>query len=205
MAAIYVDGIKTSCMAIGGGGTQVVEKTYAKFNGHGIRLPFSINSDYKITVVFNQQSYTSAENIIGNAREFDDGDPSYSQLTIYNNKYYSSIGSSEDYFGTWSSGEHTYVNNNGNNHNEFDGVEVQSYTPKDLSSYFYTIGIRGAGSITIVSYIKSYKIESISTGDIICELVPCLFDGTVACLYDKVNKIFYYPEGLTVMDTIPTT
>ena len=181
------------------GGNLITIKNYAKFNGNGLELPFTINSDYKVTVEFNQQTYDDTENIIGQTGNYID----QSQLTIYSHKYYTAVGNGETNFGTWSAGEHIFVTNNGNNHNEFDGVEVTNYTPVTVN-YYYTIGKR-YGAHYLSSYIKHYKIESISTGNVICDIRPCLFDDTVACLYDSVNKRFYYVEGLTVMDTIPTT
>ena len=180
----------------------IQHKNYAKFNGtEGIKLPFTLNSDYKVTVDFYQTEYTSAENIIGN-----DVSTSYSHLTPYSGGYWASLGQSENLIPnlTWSSGEHIWITNNGNNKNEFDGVEVQDYTPTTASGAHYTIGIRSSSSI-IRSYVKYYKIESISTGDVICELYPCLYDNVTPCLYDTVNKRFYYAEGLTVMDTIPSS
>ena len=200
MPAVYVNGVKTSCVAIVGG-TQVEEKTYAKFDGKGINLPYKLNGDYQITVNFYESTYNSDASIIGNSNG-----PSYSHLTPYNNKYYSSSGTSENNFGSWSAGEHTFITNYNGSKNILDGVEVSGYSPHGDNTYVYSVGCRGGeGSHGYSGYLKSYKIESISTGDVICELVPCLFDNMTPCLYDKANKKFYYPEGLTVMDEIPTT
>ena len=179
----------------------IVLKNYAKFDGsQGIILPWKLNADYKVEVTFYQTEYVQAENIIGNTVG-----ASYSHLTPYQGGYWSSLGSDEGFIPnlSWSAGEHTYITNNGNNHNEFDGVEVQAYTPTTKDGY-YTIGIRANTSI-IRSYIKSYKIYSISQGTLLHELVPCLYDGTVTCLYDKVGKMFFYNGIEAVMDTIPTT
>lgn len=177
-----------------------VIKTYAKFDGsQGIRLPWKINADYKVEVTFYQTEYTDTENIIGNTIS-----GSYSHLSPYQGGYWSSSGSSEGLISNlnWSAGEHTYITNNGNGYNEFDGVEVQSYTPTNADGY-YTIGER-TGTLIIRSYIKSYKIYSISQGTLLHELVPCLYDGEVPCLYDKVGKMFFYNGIDSVMDTIPT-
>ena len=182
----------------GGGDSPIHYKNYAKFNGYGLQLPYTINADYKITVEFYQTTYSNNESIIGNI-----SGSSYVHLTPYSNSYYTSTGSSEEHFGTWSAGEHIFVCNNGNNHNEFDGVEVTSYTPTTNSTKL-TIGERNTAN-PCYSYIKRYKIESISTGNKICELIPCLYDNVTPCLYDTVNKKFYYPEDLQVMDEIPTT
>ena len=173
-------------------------KTYAKFNGYGLELPYTINADYKITVEFYQTTYSNNENIIGNI-----AGSSYVHLTPYSNSYYTSNGSSEDHFGTWSAGDHIFVCNNGNDHNEFDEVEVTSYTPTTNSTKL-TIGKRNTAN-PCYSYIKHYKIESISTGDVICDIKPCLIGNIVHGLYDTINERFYYVEDLQVMDTIPTS
>lgn len=179
----------------------IIFKNYAKFDGsQGIILPWKLNSDYKIEVTFYQTDYTNGESIIGNTVG-----ASYSHLTLYQSGYWASSGESEALIPNlnWSAGEHTFITNNGNNHNEFDGVEVQAYTPTTIDGY-YTIGIRTSTSV-IQSYIKSYKIYSISQGILLHELVPCLYDGTVPCLYDKIGKMFFYNGIEAVMDTIPTT
>ena len=179
----------------------IVFKNYAKFDGtQGIILPFNINGDYKVTVCFYETNYSNDSAVIGNT----DG-ASFSHLTEYSDSWYTSFGTGEQNFGSWVGNvEHTYITNNGNGKNEFDGVEVTNYDPTTTYAA-YTIGCRGQYSNLYNGYIKSYKIESISTGDSICELKPCLFDNEVPCFYDTVNKKFYYADGLTVMDTIPTT
>ena len=185
----------------GEGESPILFKNYAKFDGsQGIILPWKINADYKVEVTFYQTTYTDAENIIGNT-----SGAVYSHLTPYQGGYWSSLGSNEGLIPnlSWSAGEHTYITNNGNGYNEFDGVEVQSYTPTTINGY-YTIGERASTSI-IRSYIKSYKIYSISQGTLLHELVPCLYDGVTPCLYDKVGKMFFCNGIESVMDTIPTT
>ena len=165
---------------------------YAKFDGtQGITLPWTLNEDYKVEVVFMQTEYTSAENIIGNSIG-----ASYSQLTVYENKYYVSQGTYETSFGTWSAGEHIFVTNNGNGYNEFDGVEVQSYVPTTGNNTYYTIGIR-SGAVTICSYIKSYRIYSLSENKLLHELLPVLYGGQTPYLYDTVDKVFYSSSGIS--------
>lgn len=184
----------------GGGESPIVFKNYAKFDGsQGIILPWKVNADYKVEVTFYQTTYTDAENIIGNT-----SGAVYSHLTPYQGGYWSSLGSNEGLIPnlSWSAGEHTYITNNGNGYNEFDGVEVQSYTPTSINGY-YTIGERASTSI-IRSYIKSYKIYSISQGTLLHELVPCLYDGVASCLHDKIGKMFFCNGIESVMDTIPT-
>lgn len=174
-------------------------KTYAKFtNGTGFKLPYKVNSDYKITVIFNQTVFTQDEPILDTAYN----SPYYVRLVTYNNLYWSSSGTSQNGWGSWSAGEHTFVNNV-NSKNIFDGNEVQNYTPTD-ANYYLTIGKvseTAARQITSNTYYKLFKIESISTGDVICELKPAM-DGTTACFYDTVNDTIYTANGLVVSDDI---
>ena len=175
----------------------LVYKNYAKFNGEGIILPWKLNSDYKIEVVFYETTYRNDACIIGNSYT-----STRSHLTEYSNKYYTSTGSSEGNFGTWSSGEHTFINNNGNNHNEFDGVEVTNYTPATDSGVSYTIGCRvNLTSNAYYGWIKSYKIYSISNGTLLHDLRPAEVLNQ-ACLFDVVEKRAYYANNLQAVDTI---
>ena len=182
----------------------IVFKNYAKFDGTGILLPYTINSDYKVTVEFYETEYGANSSIIGNS--YSTGSY-YSHLTKYNNNWYASQGTSDYLLTSWTGNVlHKFVNNNGNSQNVLDDNITMAYTPTTENSIYYMIGCRE--SLTgwgYSGYIKSYKIESISTGDAICELKPCLYDNVTPCLYDTVNKKFYYADGLTVMDTIPTT
>ena len=55
-------------------------KTYVKFNGQGIVLPWAVNSDYKVEVVFYEYNYVANTAIIGNTNGANN-----SHLTSYNN------------------------------------------------------------------------------------------------------------------------
>lgn len=185
-------------------GSSLVFKNYAKFNGSGILLPYTINADYKVTVEFYETEYGTNSSIIGNNNS---NGSYYSHLTKYNNNFYASKGSVDYLFTGWTGNVlHKFVNNNGDSQNVLDDSITMSYTPTTANNLKYMVGCRE--SLTgwgWSGYLKSYKIESISSGDLICNLRPCLYDGTVNCIYDEIGKIFYYPDGLTVMDTIPTT
>ena len=204
MKNVYADGQFVAMFGgEGGGGSPIIFKNYAKFDGTGIMLPYTINSDYKVTVEFYETEYGANNCVIGN--NYSTGSY-YSHLTKYNNNWYASQGSSDYLLTGWTGNVlHKFVNNNGNNQNVLDENITMAYTPTTNTSIYYMIGCRE--SLTgwgYSGYIKSYKIESISTGDVICELKPCLFDNETPCLYDTVNRKFYYANGLTVMDTIPT-
>ena len=177
----------------GGGDTALEYGTCCYIGtGSGFILPYTLNADYKVTVKFYEDAYVNDAAVIGNT-----SGSYYSHLTEYNSRWFTSCGSSETSFGSWvGQTEHTFINNNGNSKNEFDGVEVTDYTPTTDASYYYTIACRGsANSNRFYDYIKSYKIESISTGDVICELKPAKFtyQGITMKqgLLDIVNDVWY--------------
>ena len=173
-------------------------KQYMKFNGHGVILPWTLNSDYKVEVVFCETTYNNDSSVIGNSFN-----ASRIHLTTYSSKYYCSKGDSEGNFGTWSSGEHTFVCNNGNSHNEFDGVEVTDYTPATVNDIYYTLGCRGADDWRNAYYgwIKSFRIYSISTGDLLHELLPCKILNQ-SCFIDTVEDKIYCNQSIQAVDTV---
>ena len=178
-------------------------KNYAKFNGTigGITLPFEVNSDHTITCTFYDKVYGYNQSIMGTNRTTDANQ--HIHLTTFNSKYYNSTQAGlETNFGSWSAGEHTYVNNDSNNKNTFDGVEVQSFVPYTNTDK-YVIAYR-YGANPYQGYIKLYKIEKISDGSKVCEIKPCLVNGLIPVLYDTVNDVAYTLSGLTVMDSIPS-
>jgi len=187
---------------VGGGGSSPVQfKTWAKFNGSPIILPISLHSYYQVKCIFYQDVEETVESILGTSM----GGTNYSHLTVYDHKYYAT---NDRNWGPWTAGEHTFIHNDSNGNETFDGnIVVTGASTKTDATDFYTIGIRKDDPRCIIhgTYIKSYQIYDKTNDIMVMDLVPCLFDGTVACLYDSVNKKFYYAEGLTVMDTIPTT
>lgn len=183
----------------GGGSISEEFCSCAKMNFEGIILPFTLNSDYKITVVFYETSYSNDAAVFGNTNG-----SYYAHLTEYSNKWYTSTGTGEVNFGSWVGNvEHTYIYNNGNGKNEFDGTEVtvnNGYTDQTLK---YSIGCRGGINSNLWGgYLKNFKIESISTGDVICELKPYKLskNGNLLAqgLYDIVNNTLYSTGKIVV-------
>ena len=188
----------------GGGGSDVVFKNYIKFNGKGIILPWTIDGTHTIEVTFYETTYYNQAAIIGNDRNNDE----WSHLTTYSSKYYCSrAGGAQASFGSWSAGEHTFVENDSTGHNTFDGVEVTTYSPA-TNSYFRTLGCRG--SITTnayYGYIKEYKIYSLTNNALLHDLKAALiYNQTLgvnqACFIDVVDGAIYCNETLQAVDTI---
>ncbi len=180
----------------GSGGTDIVYKNYIKFNGTGVILPWTLNSDYKIECVFYDTVYYNDSCITATTSSNYGSEPYIAQ---YGNHYDVGTGSGYTNLGAWSVGEHTYINNNENDKNVLDGTEG-AYTPK-TGGYYYTIGCRGgATQLGYYNYVKSYKIYSKSTGDLLHDLKPCLIKN-LAAFHDVVDDGLYTSAGLTAVDT----
>ena len=190
----------TDVILNGGETSPITYKVFAKFKDNGIILPYTLNADYKVSVTFYEGIYHDDTCILGNTSS-----ASYSNLTEYSNQFYTSNGSSLVVLTSWSGlVDHTFITNNGNSHNELDGVELTSYEPTTNNNIHYCIGCRD-GSSTSIAYkgcIKSYKIEKISDGSVVCSLRPADMNG-LPCLYDEVNKVIYTAPGLRTSDTDP--
>ena len=162
---------------------------YVTFTGVSITLPFKISDDYMITVDFDNLSYTNNRAVIGNS-----SGPNYVHLTMFNNKWYTSTGSSEGNFSGSTTGRHTYVINK-NGGNWFDGAQVTNYTPTNQSNVSLIVGGRASGASNYTGKLYSYKIESISTGETICNLIPAIIKyrntAIVTGLYDTINGALY--------------
>ena len=186
-----------------GAGGGVAYKNYARFTNGGFYLPYSIdNSDYKITVEFNDTVYKNGNGILENTR-YD----TYFRFGVFNYQYYMSSGYSLVITGTWSAGQHKVVINK-NNTIELDDNYLCNY---NAPSNFYSLIGLGCGNIENGSaeqkispntYVSEFKIESISTGDVICDLKPALV-GNIPCMYDLINDIVYSSAGMEVIDSIP--
>lgn len=181
------------------GGGSIEYKNYLKFNGEGIILPWTINSDYKVEVTFYDTTYYNDRAVIGN-----DNSTSYFHLTEFSNKYfYQTSYNSESSFGPWSAGEHTIIYNDEDGKISFDGTVVGNSNIPDNNSVHYQIG--GRGSRTAVQayygYIKDCKIYSKSTGTLLYHLRPAEVLG-LSCLYEEVTGKLFSNATVEVVDTI---
>lgn len=194
-ATIY-QGLMVSPVQEGG---SVEFKNYLKFNGEGIILPWTINSDYKFEVTFYDTTYYNDRAVIAN-----DNGPAYFHFTEYSNRYYYQTSyNSESSFGSWSAGEHTIIYNDENGEISFDGTVVGNSNIPDNNSVHYQIG--GRGSRTSVQayygYIKDCKIYSKSTGTLLYHLRPAEVLG-LSCLYEEVTGKLFSNATVEAVDTI---
>ena len=100
---------------------------------------------------------------------------------------------------------HLMINNDEEHKNYIDGNYIGIVGSwNDNSSNKYCIAGRDtAGNYKCPVYVKQFKIESISTGDVLMDLKPCIFEGT-HYLYDAINGTYYAVEGLECLDNLPS-
>ena len=185
------------CIGSNGGGDSKTVVRYASFNGSGyITLPYTVSADYKITVDYYIPKYVDNMAIIGSTSG--SLNSTYSpHLTLFSNKYYTGAGTSEANFVGSTVGRHNVIINT-NNKVIFDGIEVANYTPVDGTNVL-TIGFRDIAPNKFVGKIYEYKIESISTGDIICHIKPIKYQGELV-FRDIINGINYSCSGMCVIE-----
>lgn len=160
-------------------------KNYVKFNGTGIILPWTQSSDWKLECVFHEVEYHHDTCITGNSGGYTQGQ----YLAAYNNRYDVGTGNGFSNFGSWTSGEHIYINNDENDQSTLDDTASVNYTPT-TNDKFYTIGCRENGIMGYQGYIKSFKIYSKSNGTLLHDLRPCSILNLGALLDVKENTLY---------------
>lgn len=180
-----------------GGGNVLVPANYIKFNGYGITLPWTQNSDYKLECAFHEVEYRHDTCITGNSGGYTQGQ----YLAAYNSRFDVGTGSNFTNFGSWSAGEHTYINNNENNQSTLDGTATANYNPT-TNNYYYTLGCRENGGMGYYGYIKSFKIYSKSTGELLHHLKPYRINN-LAVFRDTIDDVLYTTSLLEAVNTIP--
>lgn len=184
-------------MSQGGNGMFTeIRPDYINLMRNHIITPFKVDSDYKVSLVFNNFGFINNAIIFGNGNTTNGS--KYMHLTMYNHKWYSSNGSAEINFGNSdTTGKHTFEI--GGTAVKFDDSNVSTYTATDLNNYLW-IGWRGN---TQTSYdnvgIYEFKIESINTGNILMDLKPWVLkrngnDCAIGLLDEVSGKIW---TGLT--------
>jgi len=181
----------------GGSGSPIVYKNYIKFNGSGIRLPWTQDSDYKLECVFYEAEYHHDTCITGNSGGYTVGQ----YIAAYQNRFDVGTGGGYSNLGAWASGEHTYINNDENDKSTLDGTASVNYTPT-TNGYYYTLGCRENGGMGYYGYIKSFKIYSKTSGDLLHHLRPCTISGASAFVDVADNNTLYFGTGLQAVDVI---
>ena len=154
-------------------------------NSSRLNLPHTVNADYQIECTFNAVSYKNNGSILGNSFS-GNYSSNHFHLTMYNNRWYVSVGNSESNFSSGSfTDKHTIIFNKDNGI-WFDGVKVLNYTPTNWG-HNLTLGWRD-GTVYTSFKLYEYKITSNSTGQVIAHYIPTLIESTgKAGLYDVVS------------------
>jgi len=197
-----VDGYAPVVVNVSGGGcADLVRHDYIQFDrraSHAITIPYEVDADYEITVVFDAISNRNNQAIIGVSSGI------YNRLLQFTGSWYGGTGEA-DQQGSFSkplTGKHTYVVNR-NGKCLFDDEEVLNFTPTSASSISMLIGYSGAAE-AFDGKLYEYKIKRISTGETIIHLFPysITFNGSVimTMLYDSERNIRILTPELQVYD-----
>lgn len=206
------------------GGSSIVEKRYARFTSlYSAALPdkFALNGYSsggwnvlpKIVLKIFATEYKEDGRYMGNYSSTD-----RSGFFESNNKFYGSYGSSTRALADWSSGEHTYIENDDDGYITLDGVQNRLYSTQSQSANRF-IGptnrnemavalapdeIEAGRSQVCLGYFMNLKIyDKNNNNELVFDLVPAEFNGE-PCLYDKVEDQLYFVPELIVTDTTPT-
>lgn len=186
------------CMTAGGSGGGFEPSIQGvPFDTEIIRLPFTLNANYQITVDFEVDTYVSNMNIVGN----NNGSYAYFNLTEYDNKYSTSPASGSytgiNFEGTLT-GRHEFMFNDADNHILFDEVVVKNngtavvVNPASFPTIYYTIGWRN--NTDFAGKIYRYTIYDKVNEQTVCDLKPYMNTDGALCLYDEVNHKIYTPQ-----------
>lgn len=78
----------------------------------------------------------------------------------------------------------------------FDNVEYQAKSTAEFQNNYNLVlfGVNTAGTITKSNKINIYDCKIYDNDILIRDMIPVLDKNGIACMYDKVNKKYYYNE-----------
>lgn len=78
----------------------------------------------------------------------------------------------------------------------FDNVEYQAKSTAEFQSNYNLVlfGVITAGTITKSNKINIYDCKIYDNDVLVRDMIPVLDKNGIACMYDKVNKKYYYNE-----------
>ena len=159
-------------------------------------MPFTVNSDYKITATFQAPTYKNDNSIFGNTEN-----SNLAHCTIYNSRYYVSTGNGETNFEKELYGKHTVTMNDGG-YTTFDGDNITNCTPTTDDNVSLVLAGRNGDGQNYMGKIYEFIIESISTGTEIMHVKPAIIraNGVVIAkgLLDSVSGEIYSANGMTL-------
>lgn len=181
---------------MGGGSSDFSfrERDYLQFpSGGGFGLTiygFTVNPDYKIEIQYEGLSHYDGQTIFGtvNTSQTPEALP-FLAMGNTNQQMKTSNGTSEESFSGSALGKHTFSINDGGTC-KFDGITVVNpYTPANDPNAKFCLGWRTGGG-TYMGKLYYFKIYSLSTGNIVAEIVPAnvLYKNGVIAL-GMINKV----------------
>ena len=185
----------------GGGGSDFSfeERGYLQFpsgGGFGLTLPFKVNADYIVEIQYEGVTYYSGQTIFGtvNTSQTPEALP-FLIMGSSNQQLATSNGASEVSFMGAALGKHTFSLNDGGTC-KFDSVTVvNDYIPSSDPNAAYCLGWKTGGG-TYMGKVFYFKIFSISTGNLVADIVPAnvLYKNTRIAfgVLDRVNSSFLY-------------
>ena len=183
-------GINIADITVGNGNTTDTYD-YAYFDGSGYyETPFKVDTDHEYEITF-EAIYDDTMAVIGTY-----AGANYFHLTIYNNYWYVGTNSGEVSPSAYTTGKHTFKTDS--SHTYLDDTQFTSYTPAVVNNYI-TIGAR-ENTYLYKGKFYEFKIKSISTGNVLYDLVPGM-RGTTKGLYDLVSDTFVECSFITNMGT----
>lgn len=183
-------GINIADITVGNGNTTDIYD-YAYFDGSGYyETPFIVDTDHEYEITF-EANYDTTMAVIGTY-----AGANYFHLTIYSNYWYVGTNSGEVHPSAYTTGKHTFKTDS--SHTYLDDTQFTSYTPAVVNNYI-TIGAR-QNTYLYKGKFYEFKIKSISTGNVLYDLVPGM-RGTTKGLYDLVSDTFVECSFITNMGT----
>ena len=170
--------------------SEYQEVEYIEFNEGSYIDTGIIPSNHTTEIKFDFNDYYNNECLFGT----DSGDRYY-HFTAYSNKYYWGTNGYEHNGGTWQSGIHTLIYNEGNYKVILDGYNLD-YGVNITSSKNLWLG-KKSGINNLQGKVYYVKITDKTTGDLVRNMVPCYrkLDNEIG-MYDLVGRVFYTNEGI---------
>lgn len=183
-------GTNIADITVGNGNTTDIYN-YAYFNGNGYyETPFKVDTDHEYEIIF-EADYDATMAVIGTY-----AGANYLHLTIYNNRWFVGTNNGEVNPSAYTTGKHTFKTDS--SHTYLDDTQFTSYTPALVNNYI-TIGAR-QNTYLYKGKFYEFKIKSISTGNVLYDLVPGM-RGTTKGLYDLVSDTFVECSFISNMGT----
>lgn len=183
-------GTNIADITVGNGNTTDIYD-YAYFDGSGYyETPFKVDTDHEYEIIF-EANYDATMAVIGTY-----AGANYFHLTIYNNYWYVGTNSGEVHPSTYTTGKHTFKTDS--SHTYLDDTQFTSYIPAVVNNYI-TIGAR-ENTYLYKGKFYEFKIKSISTGNVLYDLVPGM-RGTTKGLYDLISDTFVECSFISNMGT----